>query len=164
MSFNKLFFFFPVAIYCIEEGIRSCEENIKQQIHGGETVSLSVTKSVLLLSAAQLHVQSQSRKGAPCHTPILWNPYRGFSFTFFLVCEGFGTSLCATHRLPSPGDKMEKGSVSLTALVDSHLCETWSLENQWEAAGVTLWWTAAMGEGANIPRRWSRTCTYIWSK
>lgn len=60
----------------------------------------------------------------------LFPPLKTLFFPFFLVCEGFGTSLCATHRLSSPGDKIEKGSVSLTALVDSHLCETWSLENQ----------------------------------
>lgn len=37
---------------------------------------------------------------------------------------GFGSNLCAIHSLPSPGEKIEKDSVSLTALVGSQLCET----------------------------------------
>lgn len=72
--------------------------------------------SVLLLFAPQLRVQSQNKKVPPCHTPMLWNPYRGFTFTFLLAFVGFGSSLCAIHSLPSSGEKIGKDSVSLNCI------------------------------------------------
>lgn len=158
MSFNKPFFFFfscgNLLYWRWNQELRGKYQTTNPW--GRDCFPVSHQSCAFAVSMFRVRVENM---------PLAIHPYcETLTGDLPLVCEGFGTSLCATHRLPSPGDKIEKGSVSLTALVDSHLCETWSLENQWEAAGMTLWWTAAMGEGANIPRRWSRTCTYIWSK
>lgn len=100
-------------------------------------------------------------------SPLPWTPAANpLDRIFLYIFVGFwGRLFKPVCRLsPCLEKKITEAGVSSTALVDSHLCETQPLENQWGAAAVTCWWTAGRGEGASTPRRWSRTCTCIWSE